>query len=90
MRLSEEKISHIAHLIRDGLQKGNCVEYHNSIEALKTIKKALLDYLKIDDELDQVVQQKISTLKRGVHQGSREWDVLYSQYYKEEERKRGF
>lgn len=90
MRLSEERITHIAHLVCDGLYKEDLVDYTDDDEALKFIKKALLDYLHIDDEIDDEVRRKITSLKRGVFEASREWEILYKKYYEEEAQKRKF
>ena len=44
---------------------------------------------KEDDELDAKARSKVSSLKRGVVEGSPEWDILYKKYYEEEVGKRG-
>jgi len=90
MKLSEERISHIAHLIWDTLYDDDLVDYPNDDDSLILIKKTLLNYLKIDDEIDEIVRQKISSLKRGVNEGAREWDILYKKYYEEEAQKKHF
>lgn len=90
MRLSEEKITHLSHLICDQLYHDDLVDYSNDEEALKVIKKIMFDTLKIDDEVDEEVRRKITSLKRGVTESSREWEILYKKYYEEESRKRNF
>ncbi len=89
MKFSEDRISHLAHLIHDGLYQDMMVDYPDEDKALKEIKKMLNDYFKIEDEVDDVVRAKITSLKRGVLEGSREWEVLYKKYYEEEMSKRG-
>jgi hypothetical protein len=54
------------------------------------IKKAFTDYLKIHDQIDDFAREKVASLKRGVQEGSREWDILYKKYYEEEASKRRF
>ena len=88
MRLSEEKITHIAHLVCDRLYHDDFVDYPNDEEALRFIKKTIFDILQIDDQVDDEVRRKISSLKKGVTESSREWEVLYRKYYEEELRKR--
>ena len=39
------------------------------------------------EDIDAAVRRKIASLSRQVPPGSREWDVLYRQYYAEEARK---
>lgn len=90
MRLSEEKITHLSHLICDQLYHDDLVDYSNDDEALKVIKKLIFDTLQIDDQIDNEVRRKIASLKKGVNEASREWDILYKKYYEEESQKRKF
>ncbi|MFO1463983.1 MAG: DUF507 family protein [bacterium] len=90
MKISEERISHLAHLVWDALYDDNLADYANDEEALKVIKRAMTDYLKTDDQIDDLARQKIASLKRGVQEGSREWDILYRKYYEEEALKKRF
>ena len=90
MHLSEDRISQIAHLIWDGLYNDDLVDYTNDDKALLGIKKAINQYLKVADEIDDVIREKIASLKRGVAEGSREWDILYQKYHEEEANRRNF
>jgi len=90
MKLSEERISHLAHLVWDALYDDDLADYANDEEALKAIKRAMNDYLKTEDQIDDLARQKIASLKRGVQEGSREWDILYKKYYEEEALKKRF
>lgn len=90
MRLSDDRISHIAHLVWDALYHEDLVDYPDDDKALKGIKTALMGYFSIDDEIDDFVRKKIQSLKRAVAEGSPEWEVLYSKYYQEEAQKRRF
>ena len=90
MRLSEEKITHIAHLVCDRLYHDDLVDYPNDEEALRFIKKTILNYLQIDDQIDEEVRRKITSLKKGVTESSREWEILHKKYYEEESQKRNF
>lgn len=90
MKLSEERVSHLAHLVWDTLYDEDLVDYPNDEDALKTIKRAMMDYLKTDDQIDDLARQKILSQKRGIQEGSREWDILYRKYYEEEANKKRF
>jgi hypothetical protein len=87
IRLSESRISHLAHLIIDGLWKGDLADFSNEARALGETKNVLAEFFGGEDRLDEVVRQKIQSLSRRVAPGSREWDVLYRQYLEEELRK---
>lgn len=84
MILSEDKQTHIAHVIIDGIWNDDLVEYPNEDDAIREAKRAVVDYVKQETSFDETVRSKIATLKRGVHEGSREYDLLYKKYYEEE------
>ena len=88
-KFSDDRISHLAHLIHNKLYQDLLADYPDEDKALREIKKTLIDYFKVDDEADQAAREKISSLKRGVSEGSREWEVLYRKYFEEELRKKG-
>jgi hypothetical protein len=89
VKFSEERISHLAHVIHKGLVKDGLAAYTDEDRAHREIKKSLIDYLKVEDAADQAAREKIASLKRGVLEGSREWEVLYRKYFEEELTKRG-
>ena len=86
-RLSESRISHLAHLVLDGLRKDDLAQFLNEGRALAETKQVLHDYFQRDDQIDDIVRRKIQSLSRHVPPGSREWDVLYRKYFEEESRK---
>jgi len=86
-RLSESRISHLAHLVLDGLRKAQLGEFPNEGRALAETKQVLHDFFQRDDHVDEIVRRKIQSLSRPVPPGSREWDVLYRKYFEEESRK---
>lgn len=89
MRLSEDRISHISHQIHDRLYLDELVDYIDEDEALRVIKKVFAEFLVMEDQIDNQVRHKISTLKKGIMEGSPEWEVLYRKYFEEEMRKKG-
>jgi len=90
LRLSDDRISHIAHLVFDGVWKDDLVDFKNEEKALIEIKRAIADYLKVEDEADTIARDKIRSLSRDVPEGSREWEILYKKYFEEEASKKGF
>ena len=85
--LSESRISHLAHLVLNGLRKDQLGEFPNEGRALAETKQVLHDYFQREDHIDEIVRRKIQSLSRQVPPGSREWDVLYRKYFEEESRK---
>jgi hypothetical protein len=89
MRLSEDRISHVSHLVLDMLMQDRHVDAIQPEERiLREIKRTITDDLKFDDEADTVVRTMIQSLSRKVPEGSREWEVLYQKYREEELRRR--
>ncbi|BCR06720.1 hypothetical protein DESUT3_37890 [Desulfuromonas versatilis] len=86
MKLSEQRISHLAHLIADGLWKDDLVDYRDEARALQSVKEALTRVLSVDDQVDGLVREKLQRQKK--IPGSREWQVLYDKYFAEEMAKR--
>lgn len=86
-RLSESRISHLAHLVMDGLRNARLVDFLNEGRGLNETKQGLRDFFQQEDQIDDVVRQKIASLSRHVPPGSREWDILYRKYFEEESRK---
>jgi hypothetical protein len=88
MRFSEGRQSYLAHLIVKTWRDEGLAAIENERLALMEIKRVLtLDHV-ADDRIDAAVRRKIASLSRQVPPGSREWEVLYRQYYEEERRKK--
>jgi hypothetical protein len=85
VRLSEDRISHLSHLILDMLMQDRTVDALQPEEKLlREIKRTVADELRFDDEADAAARQTIQSLSRRVPEGSREWEVLYRKYRDEE------
>ncbi|HXG53107.1 MAG TPA: DUF507 family protein [candidate division Zixibacteria bacterium] len=86
-RLSESRVSHLAHLIVDAVTKSGLGEFTNVGRALAETKAVLHSFFQHEDQIDEIVRKKIQSLSRPIPPGSREWDVLYRKYFEEEARK---
>lgn len=84
MRLSEDRISHIAHMVTDGIWKDDLVDFTDDDRALKEVKRIITVFLKVEDTADDAARAKIRSLSRDVPEGSREWEILYNKYFEEE------
>jgi len=89
VRLSEDRISHISHLVLNALVQDRHV---NALQAeerlLREIKRTINAELQFEDEADTAARRTIQSLSRRVPEGSPEWDVLYRKYMDEEMRRR--
>lgn len=87
--LSEDRQSHFAHIICDGIWNDDLVEYVDEDAAVRMAKKGVVKFVQEYQDIDQKVRTSLQTLKRNVPEGSTEWDVLYSKYFEEELQRRG-
>jgi hypothetical protein len=89
MLLSEEKISHLAHQILNGLSEEPALEWRvDEARVLREIKKVIVSELRFEEEMDRIVRQRIASYSRPIAEGSPEWEVLYRKFISEELRKR--
>ncbi len=85
MRLSEDRIYHLSHLIQDMLIRNRNIDILETEERiLRETKRTIADELKFEDDADEAARRTIQSLSRKVPEGSREWDVLYRKYREEE------
>lgn len=86
--LTEDKVSHLSHVILTTMKKAPGVRLKRSDElVLKEIKKVLADELAQEQQIDRTVRTKLASYSRGLVEGSAEWDVLYRKTFEEETRK---
>lgn len=88
MLLSDDKITHLSHVIL------GCVKTTPSVtlkgedaQALREIKRVLASELAQEEAIDRAVRSKLASYSRPIVEGSQEWDVLYRKAADEELRK---
>jgi hypothetical protein len=84
MMLSDDRKSHFAHLLCDTLYDDDLVDFTEDSVALRYAKDGIDAFLNELESIDGSVRNKILSLKRGVVEGSPEWDTMYKKYYEEE------
>ena len=85
MKLSREKVLLLSHRVLDYLDHDDGVEYFDEPQEIRqTIVKIIMDEMRNDEVIDAAVRHKLESQKRGIVEGSDEWDVLYRKYYEEE------
>ncbi|MGB9715192.1 MAG: DUF507 family protein [Thermodesulfovibrionales bacterium] len=90
MMLSEDKISHLSHVVFKGLTEKKLIEpIEEESKVRAEIKRVIIAELKIGEEIDAIVRKKLLSFSRKIAEGSPEWEVLYKKFFKEEEIKRG-
>ncbi|SNB47513.1 Protein of unknown function [Geobacter sp. DSM 9736] len=88
MRVSEDRISHIAHKIIDRLWRDDLADFSDEPRALQSVKNSVSGYFTVAEEVDDAVRKKLSSYSQAKVPGSREWEILYQKFYQEEMAKR--
>jgi len=88
MKISLDRQNHISRTVLEDLLKEGFVVSSSQEVLFEKIKQALNLFVKEWDEMDQKISHKIQSIKRGIHPGSSEWDVLYSRFLEESFKKK--
>lgn len=90
MMLSDEKITHMSHVLLRELKKQGLIEVlEEEGKVRRQIRRSIVDELKLGEEIDEAVRRKINSMSKKLAEGSPEWEVLYKKFFKEEEKRRG-
>ena len=89
MRMSRERIFHLADLIMKELGGTAGVTVRMPDELRPEIIRALTEESKLEESIDGEVRKILASYSRPAPEGSREWEVLY-QKTREEVRQRRF
>ncbi len=90
MRLSRPKINHLSHIIIQALDKDANIELVKDTNLIRLdIVRIITRELQIEEEVEEIVRNRISSYSRKILEGSQEWDVLHQKFFSEEMAKRG-
>jgi hypothetical protein len=90
MKLSDDKISHLTHVILKGLlEKGAVKALDEEGHVRREIKRVIVKELKIAEGIDEAVRKKLLSYSKKIHEGGSEWEVMYNKLYDEEASKKG-
>ncbi|MFN3480245.1 MAG: DUF507 family protein [Thermodesulfovibrionales bacterium] len=88
--LSDDKITHLGHvLLKELVSKGFIELKAEEGKVWREIKRSIVSFLKVSEEIDTAVRRKMQSFSRKIIEGSPEWDVLYKKFYREEANRRG-
>ncbi len=88
MHISEDRISHIAHKVVDKLWRDDLADFPDEPRALNAVKDTIAAFFAVAEEIDQAVRKKLASYSQAKVPGSRDWDILYQKFYREEQAKR--
>ena len=84
MRLTDARISHLSHRLRNALREGGIADFPDESAAHREAKAVLDSYAEAEEAVDAFARDRISRLSRKVPEGGREWEILYRKYFEEE------
>ena len=88
MKLSEDRISHLAHVLKTCVEKHNLGDIKDPSKMLRVAKDTLSHFCKLEDEVNAIVRKKLESYAHRYVEGSRDWDILYRKHFEEEMKKR--
>jgi hypothetical protein len=89
MLLSEERISHLSHLIVKGMKTTPGVRLLQAEESVvREIQQIIVAELRLDEQIDKMARERLASYSRRIPEGSPEWDVLYKKFVEEELKRR--
>ncbi len=87
--ISENRASHLAHIIREALKKKDLVTNADELQLLKQVKIGMNKFIKIHDQVDSLARAQLTNQKQNIDEGSMEWEVLYGRFYEQELKRKG-
>ena len=88
MRMSRERIFHLADLIVKELGAVHGVQVRAPDDVRPEVIRALTEESKLEESIDTEVRKTLSSYSRHMPEGSREWEVLYQKTREEVYRRR--
>ena len=86
----EERFNSMAHKILDEIWNDDLADYSVTETRIKTvIVKAMLDFVKSQDSIEDSVKEKVRNYKRNLVEGSEEYEIVVQKLYEDELTKRG-
>jgi uncharacterized protein len=87
---TEERFNDLAHKMLDAYWNDDLMDFDVAETRIKNvIVKAILDFIKIQQDVEKEVEKKIENYKRPIVPGSDEYDMVTEKLYEEELRRRG-
>jgi hypothetical protein len=90
MRLSDDKISHLSHVVLKGLLDKKVITLlEDEGQIRRDIRRVIERELKVADGVDEMVRKKLQSYSKKIYEGGSEWEVLYNKFFEEEAAKKG-
>ena len=90
MRLSDDKISHLTHVVLKGLiEQKALTPLVDEGQIRREMRRVIMNELKLADSIDEAVKRKLQSYSKKIYEGTSEWDVMYNKFFEEETSKKG-
>ena len=90
MRLSDDKIRHITHIVLKALlSQGAVTPLTDDGTIRREMRTTIERELKIAESIEEKVTKKLQSYSKKIYEGSSEWEVLYQKFFEEEASKKG-
>ncbi len=84
-KLSRNKVNCLSSLITQHIERSEDLDYIDDIGNIRfKIFHLIMDELRLFEQIENKVREKMRTQKRNVPEGSREWEILFRKYSTEE------
>jgi hypothetical protein len=84
-KLSRNKVNCLASLITEHIQKNEDLDYSDDIGNIRfKIFHLIMDELRLYEQIEDSVKEKMKKQKRTIPEGSREWEILFRKFTTEE------
>ena len=90
MKLSRDKITDLSHTLAGMLRKQRETRLKKDVNDTRLeIVKAFTEILQVEEKADKDARTKVLSQKKGILEGSEEYEILHKRYYAEELKKLG-
>jgi hypothetical protein len=90
MKLSRDKITHLSHQLTSLLRKQRDARLKKDVNDTRLeIVRAFTEILQVEEKADKDARAKVLSQKKGILEGSEEYEILHKRYYAEELKKLG-
>lgn len=84
MRLTDERLDYLIRRIAREIIARGIVDGASEESLRPEVRKAFVTFEKKQEEIENKVRHKITSMKRQVAEGSPEWRIIYRQFFEEE------
>lgn len=90
LKLSRNKVNHLTRLIVGYIENNEEIDYMEDIGDIRLkVFHLIMDELRMYEDIESKAKERISSQRKNIPEGSREWEILFRKYANEELEKLG-